>query len=169
MHSRFMVVEPVTVMTCAVVSCMVTVAVHELELPDVTNTVTVTELAPRSAQVNESGLAVVAPSFNAQLSELPADNAVISPEVNVYAPDPSRERVIGLHTAVGASVSNTVTAAMHESELPTVSYTVTVTFTVAPRLAHENVSGVTVVAAVSMAQLSVLPVERDVISAGVNV
>ena len=115
----------------------VTIAVQVLEFPFTSVTVKVTVLVPTSAQVNILGDAtkVSIP----QASVLPPS---ISAPVMVAIPLTSNCTVISWQIAVGATLSSTVTVAVHVLELPFTSVTVKVTV-FGPTSAQVNELGLT--------------------------
>src|SRR5688572_285967 len=127
-----------TVISCAIqtgeiVSSTVTSAVHVLELPDRSVTVRVTVFGPKSSQVKSSGVTVN--DISSQLSVEPAStwSAVMTtiPAASTY--------IVRSPAAHNGSVSSTtVTVAVHVSEAPDSSVTVSITM-FSPMSSQSNV------------------------------
>ena len=121
-----------------VLSRIVTVALHVEEFPLISVTVSVTVFGPMFAHVNEFGFTekVSAPP---QFEEEPPST---SAPVIVALPVASRETVMSWHNATGATLSSTVTVAVHVETIPLLSVTVRVTV-FGPTLAQVNELGLT--------------------------
>ena len=117
-------------------SSTVTVALQVETLPFTSVTVSVTVFAPISEQVNAFG--DTTRDATAQLSELPLSTSVA--EIVAF-PEASNCTVMFWQSAVGATLSSTVTVELHEAVFPLPSVAVRTTV-FAPTLAHVNASGV---------------------------
>jgi tetrahydromethanopterin S-methyltransferase subunit E len=99
----------------AVLSEMVTTAVHEAALPCPSLARSVTELAPKLAQVNELGATL--PAFTVPQLSLEAAAFMICEGV-METEFPLKLTEIFWQTTVGTVLSETVTNAVHEAEFP---------------------------------------------------
>jgi hypothetical protein len=135
----------------AKVSITVIALVHVDVFPAASVTVSVTELTPRSAQVNVDCDTLI---VNVQLSVLPS---LIMAAVKLAVPEAFKYNVSALQCATGAIVSTTVTTAEQVDVFPAASVAVKVTV-FAP--ASAQVNNVSVIVTVTE-QLSVLPLSMS--------